>query len=166
MLVKPISGHRSFETAYIIPDYPYSFSLRCRKACWIDAGKKGFRLITQTTNPKKNDIWNAAKKGTYHLLAGSMYLDEDGHLQFEGLNEYSSSKTFVDFLTRFPNAEYSKDIILAYCLGKMRLAQLTIQGEAVISINKVPQLPSEADREKAKVDLKNWTDCVYILRSF
>ena len=63
-----LRGHDSFETAYIIADYPYGFRLRCKQAVWLEfkAGW-GSRYCTRTTNPKvPGEIWNAPKKGTYY----------------------------------------------------------------------------------------------------
>lgn len=65
----PTSLYTSAETAFVIPDYPYGFRLRCQKRVWIERNKKGCRLVEQTSNPKKTAlVWNKPKAGTYSLL--------------------------------------------------------------------------------------------------
>jgi hypothetical protein len=77
-----LAGHTSPETAYVIDDYPYGFRLRCSIRYWLECKKgHGFRLISQTSNPKKPGlVWNKPKAGTYHAFA-VMVLDPDtGHV--------------------------------------------------------------------------------------
>lgn len=82
----PLYGHVSSETAYLVEDYPYGFNLRCKMRCWIEyKPKKGFRFWTQTTNPKKNNIWNKPKASTYVELSAAMYLDDQNHVQWIGV---------------------------------------------------------------------------------
>ena len=89
--MKLLSGHISPETAYVVEDYPYGFRLRCKIRYWIEfKAKKGFRLVSQTTNPKRpGEVWNKPKASTYSMFGGAMFLDENEHVQFAGLNEYS-----------------------------------------------------------------------------
>lgn len=83
--------HISAETAYVVPDYPYGHTLRCQIRYWLDVHpKRGVRLMSQTTNPKKVGIvWNKPKAATYARFAGSMFLDDEGHVQWAGLTEYT-----------------------------------------------------------------------------
>jgi hypothetical protein len=84
-----LKGHTSPETAYVMDDYPYSFRLRCSIRYWLEYNAKhGFRLVSQTTNPKRGNIWNKPKASTYSRFGGCMYLDDDGHVQWSGLTEY------------------------------------------------------------------------------
>jgi hypothetical protein len=89
--VKLLSGHLSAESAYVVEDYPYGFRLRCQMRYWIEfKPKKGFRMFSQTSNPKRPGlVWNKPKATTYSMFGGAMYLDDNGHVQFAGLNEYS-----------------------------------------------------------------------------
>jgi hypothetical protein len=73
-----------------VDDYPYGFRLRCKIRYWLEyQPKKGFRFWSQTTNPKRGDVWNKAKASTYSEFGGCMYLDDVGHVQFAGLSQYS-----------------------------------------------------------------------------
>jgi hypothetical protein len=85
-------GHTTPETAYVVNDYPYGYTLRCKIRYWLEyAPKRGFRLVSQTTNPKRpGEFWNKPKASTYCRFGGCMYLDEKGHVQWSGLTEYSS----------------------------------------------------------------------------
>ena len=84
--------HVSADTAYVVPDYPYGFTLRCQIRYWLDQHpKRGTRLMTQTSNPKKPGlVWNTPKASTYSLIAGALYLYDIGHVQWAALSEYST----------------------------------------------------------------------------
>jgi hypothetical protein len=85
-----LKDHTSPETAYVVADYPYGFRLRCKIRYWLEyTPKHGFRLVSQTTNPKRpGEVWNKPKASTYSRFGGCMYLDENGHVQMTGLSEY------------------------------------------------------------------------------
>lgn len=84
-----LAGHTSPETAYVVSDYPYGFRLRCSIRYWLEyTPKRGFRLWSQTTNPKRGNTWNKPKASTYARFGGCIYLDDQGHVQWSGLTEY------------------------------------------------------------------------------
>jgi hypothetical protein len=101
--MKILSGHISPESAYVVEDYPYGFRLRCKIRYWIEyKAKKGCRFVSQTTNPKRpGEVWNKPKASTYSLFGGAMYLDENEHVQFSGLSEYSSGAEAKEWQERF-----------------------------------------------------------------
>lgn len=71
--------YTSKETAYIISDYPYSFSLRTTMYIWIEHNKtKGYRVARQTINPKTNRE-NKPKYSTYSPFF-RLYIDENNHI--------------------------------------------------------------------------------------
>jgi hypothetical protein len=82
--------HTSFETAFLIEDYPFGFRLRCQKKVWVEYRKgKGYRLMEQTSNPKASGlVWNKAKAGTYSGIAMALYLDENGHVKMDEINSW------------------------------------------------------------------------------
>ena len=82
-------GHTSPETAYVVDNYPYGFRLRCKIRYWLEYKPgKGFRFVSQTTNPKRpGETWNKPKPSTYHHGAAAMYIDEDtGHVSWTAVN--------------------------------------------------------------------------------
>jgi hypothetical protein len=101
-----LKGHISPETAYLVNDYPYGFSLRCKIRYWLEfKAKKGFRFVSQTTNPKRpGEVWNKPKASTYSLFGGAMYLDEKGYVQWAGLSEYCDGKEAAAFQKKFGEA--------------------------------------------------------------
>ncbi len=102
MVVKPLHGHTSPETAYLVSDYPYGRTLRCRIRYWLEYDKKkGYRFVSQTENPKDLQ-WNAPKRSTYMNLAACMYLDENSHVKWTGLSGYSSANDTLEFVKNFP----------------------------------------------------------------
>ena len=116
-----LTGHTSPETAYVVDDYPYGFRLRCKIRYWLEfAPKRGFRLVSQTTNPKRQtvivppnaeialglasvkvvDFWNKPKASTYCRFGGAMYLDQ-GRVEWSGLTEYSTAAEAVAWRDRY-----------------------------------------------------------------
>ena len=95
-----LTGHISPETAYVVDDYPYGFRLRCKIRYWLEfSPKRGFRFVSQTTKPKRGNVWNKPKASTYCRFGGCMYLNEEGHVTWAGLTEYSNgieAKAFAD----------------------------------------------------------------------
>jgi hypothetical protein len=88
--VRVLNGHTSADTAYLVPDYPYGFRLRCQIRYWLHTADKGqakgqVRFMSQTTNPKRGDALNKPKASTYYSLA-VMYLDENDHVQHAGIS--------------------------------------------------------------------------------
>lgn len=97
--MKPLFNHSSFETAFLIPSYPYG-RLRCKKYVWLETvPKKGDRLCEQTENPKTGRL-NAVKKSTFVNL-GCLYLDANNYIQWTGLTIYSKQESkdkFIEFV--------------------------------------------------------------------
>jgi hypothetical protein len=101
MTIEILKGHVSPETAYVVADYPYGFKLRCKIRFWLEFKPKlGFRLVSQTTNPKRaGESWNKPKASTYFRFGGCMFLDGDGHVAWSGLSEYcdgQEAQTWAD----------------------------------------------------------------------
>ncbi len=89
--MKILKGHILPETAYVVDDYPYGFRLRCKIRYWLEYHKThGFRFVSQTTNPKKGNVWNKPKASTYARFGGCMYLDALDHCTWSGLTAYST----------------------------------------------------------------------------
>jgi len=121
--VKLLSGHTSPETAYVVEDYPYGFRLRCKIRYWIEfKAKKGFRFVSQTTNPKRpGEVWNKPKASTYSMFGGAMYLDENEHVQFSGLSEYCSGAEAKEWADKFGEAvpEVGKLLLAKWVAAKV-----------------------------------------------
>jgi hypothetical protein len=90
-------GHTDEATAYVVDDYPYGFRLRTKIRYWIETTKHGDRFVSQTLNPKvAHEHWNKPKKSTYSLV-GCMFLDEEGHVTWTGLSNYSDEEAILAF---------------------------------------------------------------------
>jgi hypothetical protein len=96
--------HVSAESAYVVDDYPFGFRLRCQKRYWIEykPGKVGgFRLVTQTSNPKRAGlVWNAPKKGTYTDIL-VMGFNAKGHVITDGFRVGENEETLDRFLAAY-----------------------------------------------------------------
>lgn len=98
-----LTGHISDETAYLVEDYPYGFRLRCKKRYWLDySPTHGVRLVSQTSNPKRPGlVWNKPKASTYARLGGCMFLDEEQHVQWSGLNVYTDAAEAAAWVEKY-----------------------------------------------------------------
>lgn len=81
-----LSGYIDQDTAYLVDDYPYGYTLRCKIRYWVETATRGAakgqqRFVSQTTNPKRpGEPWNKPKASTYASLV-VMYLDEVEHVK-------------------------------------------------------------------------------------
>ena len=107
--MQTLIGHISEDTAYVVEDYPYGFTLRCKIRYWLEkSDSKGFRFCTQTTNPKLSyEKWNAPKKSTYCKFGGAMYLNDENHVVWNGITEYSSAQDILKFVKNHITADLS-----------------------------------------------------------
>ena len=102
----PIYGHKNESSAYLIEDYPYGYKLRCKIRYWLEYKEgHGYRLVSQTSNPKKGHIWNKPKASTYSNISACMYLDDNGHVKWNGVGTYSSLPELKKFVENFPGAD-------------------------------------------------------------
>jgi hypothetical protein len=97
-LATVLPGHTSAETAYLVEDYPYGFRLRCKIRYWLEyKARLGYRLVSQTTNPKRSfESWNKPKASTY-CQVGVMGLDEQNHVQWHGLSGYADDSEIAAY---------------------------------------------------------------------
>jgi hypothetical protein len=93
-----LKGHVSPETAYVVNDYPYGFKLRCKIRYWLEYNPKhGFRLVSQTTNPKSvHEVWNKPKANTYTSIA-VMHLDDKGHVTWSSFPQHRSAADCIQW---------------------------------------------------------------------
>ena len=106
----PLYGHVSPETAYVVNDYPYGFRMRCKIRYWLERHPtRGWRFCSQTTNPKRDgEVWNKPKASTYVRFAACMYLDDVGHVHWDGLSEYAEATNAAAFVDKFPGADLTE----------------------------------------------------------
>lgn len=152
---QPLYGHTSEATAYLVDDYPYGFRERTQIRYWLEEKpKKGWRFVSQTLNPKTSR-WNKPKASTYSEWGGAMYLDDNGHVQWEGIGPYSDDNKILAFVRTFPQAKTAlKKIVPA----KIRYLRGRISGEIVMTVNKVPQPVSDADIARWNDEIAIWEE--------
>lgn len=146
MLKTLLTGHTSFETAYVVNDYPYGFRLRCKMAYWLETNPKhGTRLMTRTTNPKRaGEVWNKPKASTYAALK-VMGLNEVGHVATHGAGLYTDEVTLKAFIET-----YAAGLDMAYATKMLKLA--TALGRVAKHITYVA---ADAPPDPAKVEATN-----------
>ena len=102
-----LSGHTSPETAYVVADYPYGFRLRCSIRFWIETKPgHGQRVVSQTTDPKRGNVWNKPKASTYapikvlYLTAAGTTVYED-HVHNAELTFYADAAKIAEFEAKY-----------------------------------------------------------------
>ena len=151
---QPLYGHTSEATAYVVDDYPYGFQLRTQIKYWLEykAGK-GWRFVSQTVNPKTGRP-NKPKASTFTDWGAAMFLDEKGHVHWDGVGAYSDGEKILAFVETFPGADMRelKKVVPA----KKRLLEDLISGKRFFTINGVKQPRSEKDVERDQKELAVW----------
>lgn len=161
--MQPLYGHTSPETAYLVADYPYGRKVRCRLRAWVeDGGNRGFRFVTQTEHPTRK-VWNAPKKSTYVLVAACMYLDEKGHVQWQGVSEYTDAKEALAFARSFPQCN-GRDSLLAWAVKKCALAAAFASGKAYMTINGEKVEYSETEKAAHQAESAVWREVIAALK--
>lgn len=91
-----LHGHDSQETAYVVDDYPYGRTLRCRIRYWIETKQgHGQRVMSQTSNPKVGNTWSNKPKGSTYCDMMILYQDDNGHIKGDGISATSGPDAFV-----------------------------------------------------------------------
>lgn len=154
-VVTPLYGHTSPETAYLVQDYPYGFTLRCQIRYWIERKpSKGFRFGSQTTNPKRGNVWNKPKYSTYVEYAAAMYLDDNGHVQWRGVGVYSDPEKTADFVRLFPGVPFVE--LRAACRKKAALSHALATGAAHWEMNGKRMPTSDTENARNKAESEAW----------
>ena len=151
--VKPLYGHTSESTAYVVDDYPYGRD-RTQIRFWLeDGGKKGWRFVSQTLNPK-TQRWNKPKKSTYSDWGGAMYLDSQNHVKWAGVGRYSDIEAFEEFVQKFPKADMR--MLKKVTEAKIKHLSGMISGEKFMTINGEKAPVSELDLKRWQDELDRW----------
>lgn len=159
--------HTTKETAYIVSDYPYGFSLRTTLFIWIEYKKwKGYRVARQTINPK-NGKENKPKYSTYSEYY-RLYLDENEYVQSYSISYYnieSYEKALQDGLfENLTNPIDHEERMRITVLGSIRwilsFRGFTINGDT----SKLKEPPILTDSMKEKIALKTYWSAKEVLK--
>jgi len=85
-----------------------------------------------------------------------MFIDNKGHVDWDGVGQYSDDQKILTFVRAFPGADMS--VLRQVVPAKMRYLKGIISGQIVWKINGVPKPSSEADIEKAREELETWEE--------
>ena len=162
-IIRPLYGHTSPETAYLIADYPYGRKLRCQRRVWINySPRHGYCFVSQTTNPKTSR-WNKPHKGIYSEIAMALYLDEQDHVQRASLTAYSNAALALQFVKDFGRNAEGAGILRVFAVKKAAFCQKLATGEAYFTINGQPCEPTEADTARNLDESKQWLEVAALL---
>ena len=146
--MQTLTGHTGPETAYVVADYPYGFRLRCSIRYWIEhkAGH-GFRLVSQTTNPKKAGlVWNKPKAGIYHDCA-VMVLDADERVTIDTVHTYSDPERIDAY-----EAAHAAALTPAHRAAiRFLRASLAAQRYVTVTVGPASELPAQTDDERRAI---------------
>lgn len=152
----PLYGHTSEATAYVVDNYPYGFREKTQIRYWLEKnGKKGWRFVSQTLNPKTNR-WNKPKASTYTEFGAAMFLDDNGHVKWDAVGQYSDEQKVLSFIRTFPGADMS--VLRQFVPQKLEYIKKMISGKIAWTINGVRQPVTEADTERLRKELEDWEE--------
>lgn len=101
MLKKILSGHDSPDTAYVVDDYPYGYTLRTKIRYWVETSERfGQRFVSQTLKPG-TDQWNRPKASTYTSFMVLFIDASNGHLYWAGWHPYQGPTELRAFLDEY-----------------------------------------------------------------
>lgn len=80
-----------------------------------------------------------------------MYLDDKGHVHWDGVGPYSDGHKILAFITTFPGADMHE--LRKVVPAKLRHLQRTLSGEIFWTINGVKRPMSEADVQRTRDEL-------------
>lgn len=94
-------GHTNEDNAYVVPDYPYGYTLRTKIRYWVESNPRfGQRLVSQTMNPKTG-TWNRPKASTYTSFVVMFVDDANGHVYWSGWHPYNGADELQDFIKTY-----------------------------------------------------------------
>lgn len=143
-----LAGHTDEATAYVVADYPYGFTAGTQIRYWVETTKHGDRMCAQTMNPK-TERWNKPKKTTY-LQVGALFLNEDGHVKWTGV-DYNGKQEWLDKFVAAVELDLT-DLQLER-IAKIRgyeAAMRKVKWEVVETTNWTAEQRAERDAEQAK----------------
>ena len=161
--MQPIYGHTSQATAFMIDDYPYGRTLRCRRRVWLESNPKhGFRFVSQTEHPTKK-VWNKPHTSTYIETAACMFLDEQGHVGWTGVGIYTEPLEALKFARTFGPKCEGAERLASWAKSKAKLDRALGTGRAHITINGQPQERSETVRAEDLANCETWAEVAQLM---
>ena len=144
--MQTLIGHTSPETAYVVDDYPYGWNLRCKIRYWLEfKPKHGFRICSQTTNPKRGDMWNKPKAGVYHTLA-ALVLNDDGHVEIACVSHYDGEEKLDAFLAVHGSAVVDHEPLVRFMRAACRASK-----RVTVTIHKPEDGPAQTLDEQRQI---------------
>jgi len=136
-------GHNSFDSGYVVTNYPWGFRLKTSRRYWIETTKHGDRFCYATLNPKTAK-WCKPKKSTYDAVM-VMYLTEDQHVsRFSVSAGWSDFKDIKEFEQKADLQKLSKEQLRQICYCK---SVKQVHSKLSYSFENTTQL-SQEEREK------------------
>lgn len=151
-----LSGHTSEATAYMIDDYPYGRTVRCRKRVWLEyKEKKGYRIVSQTEHPTKK-IWNKPAKSNYSEIVACLYLDDSGHVQWASVHVYTTAEKALEFAKQFGRTCEGYGVFKRWAAKKAELIRQLISGARYFTVNGERSERSQADNDRDNAEALIW----------
>lgn len=161
----PLYGHTSQATAYMIDDYPYGRTLRCRRRVWIEGHPKhGYRFVSQTEHPTKK-VWNKPHTSTYVDVAACLYLNDENHVEWACVTAYTEAKEALEFAETFGAKCEGAARLVDWAGRKARLALKFSTGDAYITMNGVRQERDDTQKANDRAESETWAQVAGLIKS-
>lgn len=162
--MQPIYGHTSQATAFMIDDYPYGRTLRCRRRVWLESHPtRGFRFVSQTEHPTKK-VWNKPHTSTYIEIAAGLYLDEQGHVAWTGVGSYTEPAKALEFVQTFGAKCEGASRLIDWASKKAIIASKFASGQLFMTMNGIRQERSEDQKSDDRKESETWGKVAAMLR--
>ena len=154
-----LHNYTSAENSFLVNDYPFGFRLRCKIRYWLEfSPTKGVRFCSQTTNPKaSNEVWNKPKYSTYCKFGGTMFLDDENHVQWTGVHEFQDLKETLAWYAKYGSACVPDCVpkLRAWINAKLKHDKEKSEGKWCITINGVKGEPLKPELDWTTEETQN-----------
>lgn len=153
-------NHTSFETAYVVQDWPWGYKLRTEKRFWIESNKSGDRQISQTLDPRTGK-WCAPKKSIYYPILIFYTSDQEKvvtqgeeveHLRSETINFRNNEKIKSFYELHKDNLnDFQKDQIKKWIGFNEALKNVTFSSKFVSSSDEEKEIKENNQQIMGKI---------------
>jgi hypothetical protein len=156
-------GHNSFDSGYVVNNYPWGFRLKTSRKYWIETTKRGDRFCYATLNPKTNQ-WCKPKKSTYYAVM-VMFLNDKGHVDYNSISAgWSDEKLVKSFLESIDQEKLSTEQQkqLCYCKTVNHVnTKIKFSFENTSSLSEEERQKREEKEKENKKIINNYANKVY-----
>lgn len=98
---------------------------------------------------------------TYSGIAGCLYLNDEGHVKWDGVTEFTAPDKALAFAKSFPKADMTR--LKYWAMQKARSSKMFAQGELFMTVNSKKIDISELEKQKYEAEAATWDELYRLL---